>query len=538
MVKALTLKGAGKKPRKAGRNPVINKRRTIQVMSQATQTKAEKDATDKAQAESVTNMKQSMLEHAQSLVSFKVLEPFAQCLISPEQLDEAINAGYPEIYIFNDGDFYQHMQFRGGNNRFLRVKVDGLPKKHKVLEETLKAMKQVVTTELNFLPAGKIPGEYWDQIVEFFRQVIKTKNAKMEAHAWILWSQERGYYISIPKQIVSAASVGYTWDAESVPSDSIVVVDVHSHNSMSAFYSGTDENDDKDKVYYTGVVGKITDDSYEWVMRFNLRDKKIKVTLDDLFELRKEVSVPAEWLEQVEVRTFTPPKGKGVAGYIGGPKNMTPGSTPQNPAKWTASDSMGTSGTGGAGRRPGENTFPDQSSLWDFGGSFGHMGFMGMDHDSFEVGANDSGKNAGNGGGNASSQGSREEVRELLAGAPTGNGMKDDDMFRLEQQADDWFRKHGLDPNTGESLEQVQQAKGEVVLADDDEPVGPRTPTAAHYDEVEREQGKDVAESYDLIDAILPELEGADKALIDIATSAYNLLSPRAQAQLQTNGFH
>lgn len=70
---------------------------------------------------------------------------------------------------------------------------------------------------------------------------------------------------------------------------------------MGAFYSGTDDNNDKSGIYYSGVIGKLTDVSYEYVMRFNLYEQKKKCTLGEVFDVKaKETTVPAEWLNQVE----------------------------------------------------------------------------------------------------------------------------------------------------------------------------------------------------------------------------------------------
>jgi hypothetical protein len=155
--------------------------------------------------------------------------------------------------------------------------------------------------EVNFLPAGKIPYSYFEQIVKFFRDVIELKKAQFEAHAWILWTAERGYFISIPKQTVSAAQVAFSYD--DLPEGAVIVVDIHSHNSMGAFYSGTDDNNDKTGVYYSGVVGKLTATSYDFVFRFNMHENKLTSTLADVFDIpvKPEVTIPAEWMDQVEI---------------------------------------------------------------------------------------------------------------------------------------------------------------------------------------------------------------------------------------------
>lgn len=472
-----------------------------------------------------------MREAAQSLVSFQVLDPFASCLITIDQLQDALDAKYNEIYIWHNGQLYQHMQLKG--NRYVRCKVDHLPARYKDIEEHLTAMHTEVKEAIKFLPegAGKIPFEMWDQIVEFFRQVMKIKSSEVEAHAWILWSEEKGYYISIPKQVVSKASVGYTWDSTSVPAGSIVILDVHSHNTMGAFFSGTDNNDDKDKLYYTAVVGKLTADNYEWAMRFNLRDKKFQAKLEDVFDMEKTVEIPKDWLDQVEIKTYsTPTRGPfPVSPYIGGPKNMTPGSTPQNPAKWTASGSIE---KGGADTSTA--SFPRTPTLWDMvDGSFGYDDIMGGD----THGAFDQKNSVGSGTQETpTTTGSREEIAALLRDTPSS--MSDDDLERLDRQATQWLRAHGMDDNgdpVGDQSDDARVARG-VVLTDE-EPELTTAPQSEHYEQVREEHGQEVADNYELVDALVTELEGVDEALMDIATQCYHLMSKEGQMKIQTNGF-
>jgi hypothetical protein len=142
------------------------------------------------------------------------------CLVNPHELEEALKGFYSEIYINTPEGYLKHVKLSQG--RHVRVKVDKLPT---VVVPGVAAVK--IDEELNFLPAGKIPYSYFEQIVHFFREVTRIKKTEFEAHAWILWTKERGYFISIPKQSVSKASVHFTYDDESLPPGSVIVVDLH-----------------------------------------------------------------------------------------------------------------------------------------------------------------------------------------------------------------------------------------------------------------------------------------------------------------------
>lgn len=499
------------------------------VQAEATQTQE--------QAAPVT----SMMELAQSLVPFQVLTPFASCLVTPEQLESAIAANYNEIYIYHNGQFFQHMQLIG--NRHVRVKVDGLPTKFKALENHLKEMLPSVEESMGFLPSGKIPGAYWDQIVEFFRQVSRTKSSEMEAHAWILWNAEQGYHIHVPKQIVSKASVQYDFD---VPSGSIIVVDVHSHNTMGAFYSGTDNNDDKDKVYYTGVVGKLTKDSYEWVMRFNLREKKITAKLEDIFDLTTEVNIPAGWLDQVEVRSYQQGKGQ-TPGYTPGgysqwiankekrqensgsstqsSQGSAPGSTPQNPAKWTAlgSNQQQQGGT------PQGDMFPRSPFAGGFGdddddalgfSNGGSSNVVWPDHQPVEGGPAGASYDGDRDVFSRDPSKRRAELEELLSGLPDSS-VKDID--ERDRRITEWLATNGYDAEGNDMLttagNEVKEMKGATVAEGEPDPVG---------------SGEESA--YEIIDALVTDLEGNDEALLDIATQCYHLMSDKGRQKIQTNG--
>lgn len=87
---------------------------------------------------------------------------------------------------------------------------------------------------------------------------------------------------------------------------------------MGAFYSGTDNNDDKNKIYYSGVIGKITPKSFEYVLRFNMYETKVEnIKMEDLFDVPNayDVDIPSEWLNKVKQVAPHQPPFHGYAGY-------------------------------------------------------------------------------------------------------------------------------------------------------------------------------------------------------------------------------
>ena len=282
----------------------------------------------------------------------KELVPYVSCLCNPEEFMAVLEANtHPEVYVYDGAGYLKHVKLSG--NRHVRIKVEKLPPTAASVIGPIVEVKE----ELNFLPAGKIPYEFFEQIVEFFRQVSKKMKSEFEAHAWILWSAEKGYFISVPKQSVSKASVSFTYDDESLPPGSVIVCDIHSHNTMGAFYSGTDDNNDKSGIYYSAVIGKLTDTNFEYVIRFNLYEQKKKCTLDEVFNIQQKiVEVPADWLSRVDTSRSVHP-----VVYKGGKEKDFPHPGRRHPA------------------------YTEQESLWDqrsagsdFGihGSFFHRPFL------------------------------------------------------------------------------------------------------------------------------------------------------------------
>ena len=149
------------------------------------------------------------------------LIPHVRCISSYPDIEAAIEK-YPETYIATpEGTYFKHVKLPQG--RHVRLKVAKLPE-IKIEKDN---PRSVVVEEINFLPAGKIPSYMFDQIVEFFRQVIYIKKASFEAHAWILWNQEKGYYISVPPQRVGGASVNFEYTKGALPEGDVIVVDLH-----------------------------------------------------------------------------------------------------------------------------------------------------------------------------------------------------------------------------------------------------------------------------------------------------------------------
>lgn len=225
--------------------------------------------------------------------------PQLSCECTEEEFLEGAADGYQTAYVVgSDGKMWKRAKLEGKPENHFMFEVKSIP--GKTLENSS------LKTSLSFLPAGKIPFILFKQIESFFKKVMTdlgqtnaTNHATMlEAMAHILWNEEKGYFISIPTQTVGAASV--TYQNDNIEPGDMVVVDIHSHNSMGAFFSGTDNRDDKDRICISGVMGRLNTRETEYVFRFNYENHNVALKMEDIFDVvKEEVEVPAEWLSKV-----------------------------------------------------------------------------------------------------------------------------------------------------------------------------------------------------------------------------------------------
>ena len=248
------------------------------------------------------------------------IKPLVEALVTEDEfLSGAFNFYTVLNVLSNDGTLYRYSAF-SANRRLLR----------KVCDTGMKRIP--ATTQLReirqFLPNGqKIPVEMLNQIIAFFKAVMKgidlgtgsgvantnvamanrattsyTANGNYEAMIHVLWNKEtQEYRLAVPTQRVSKGAVSY--DRDHIMEGDEIILDIHSHNTMGAFFSGTDNNDDKSGFYLSGVAGQLDKAKPAFVWRFNNGAEKIEVTADDIFlnPMEAPIEVPQEWLSKVSV---------------------------------------------------------------------------------------------------------------------------------------------------------------------------------------------------------------------------------------------
>ena len=397
----------------------------------------------------------------------KELLPYISCVCTPEEFPEVVNSHYGEIYIVAPEGVYKHQKL--SDNRHVRLKLSQIPAN---LEEHL-LKHSTISEDNSFLPGGKIPSELYHQVVAFFRKVMEVKKSDYEAHCFILWSKEKGYYISVPKQTVSKASVSFSYDQAALPSGSIIALDIHSHNTMGAFFSGTDDNSDKKCIYYSGVIGQLDKPKHADIFRFNLFGERRKATFDEIFEEKgAKVEIDPAWLDQVEVPNYAgnryPAMGVGTH-YIDSRGRLVPVTGyGEFQSWWDKRPDQNLQGQKGKRQgRPAWEVEEDYGKFWE--------GLVGLDYEEINTEPDPVGKLV--------QELSPKEVQELA---------------RFDRIIDN-------------SLDEEYDF------------------TAAQY-------GVAAAEAMDQISAYVIDLEGKDDLLKKIMTEAYQMMTPEGQTDLATNG--
>ena len=128
----------------------------------------------------------------------------------------------------------------------------------------------------------KIPLSFLLHTIKFFK-VVNTHYGS-EAYQQYFWDEEAGkFFMHYPVQDCSGGHVDYTRDPE-LEQQKLLIMDIHSHNTMGAFFSGVDDSDEKENRLF-GVVGKITQTIPEMKFRISSAGKHVMIHPLKIFDL-------------------------------------------------------------------------------------------------------------------------------------------------------------------------------------------------------------------------------------------------------------
>lgn len=130
----------------------------------------------------------------------------------------------------------------------------------------------------------KIPVELLLETFAMFKDICRIAG-NLEAYIRILFNKEtKEFLLETPVQKVTAGHVSF--GESNYPSNISIVMEIHSHNSMDAFFSGTDDGNEKKQCGLYGVIGKIDKDNptFKWRTIGNKTELQLFENTLDLFD--------------------------------------------------------------------------------------------------------------------------------------------------------------------------------------------------------------------------------------------------------------
>lgn len=187
----------------------------------------------------------------------------------------------------NDGQFYEMHKTEQG---------EFIAPKHSVI-----AFQAV---EAGFTPAlPLIPLPLMRQIIAFFRSFMSEGDPECEALVLIYWDKrEERYLAHVPKQTVDKNSI-HADDCENPYDDEtryIHYADIHSHNSMEAFFSTVDDQDERGTGIYM-VLGRLDRFYPDIAVRICCGGSFVDIEPGIVIEGMEE-PFPPEWSDHVTCR--------------------------------------------------------------------------------------------------------------------------------------------------------------------------------------------------------------------------------------------
>ena len=144
----------------------------------------------------------------------------------------------------------------------------------------------------------RLPANLLKQIIAFFRRVCVDYGRDVEALVNVLWDREKGEYVlHVPPQRIDKASVETDLSAQPDPERYLHVMDVHSHNTMAARFSRTDDLDEQATRLYM-VIGRLDRYYPDIRCRFACGGRHVEIPAEQVCE-RTDVPFAPEWLEAV-----------------------------------------------------------------------------------------------------------------------------------------------------------------------------------------------------------------------------------------------
>ena len=200
-----------------------------------------------------------------------------------ETIERMIAENKPVGFCFDkDGNFYK---FTKGELGITVAKAD----------PSILAGEDAETVKEGFhFTLPKIPLKILSQIISFFRDICDESGD--EVFARIYYDKETGeYFPYVPEQKISKANVTYNITDERFQTEDryLFILDIHSHNTMGAFFSGTDNSDERTIGKVFMVIGQLDKPCPAYKIRTYQQPNHVEIALFDAFEKPEAVKMVA-----------------------------------------------------------------------------------------------------------------------------------------------------------------------------------------------------------------------------------------------------
>jgi hypothetical protein len=149
-----------------------------------------------------------------------------------------------------------------------------------------------------FIPAlPRIPMYVTMQIVTLFRHYTRQGNEREALVNLYFDKRDDKYVVDVPEQTATKVSVNSKTTDNFAGDQYIHYMDIHSHNSMKACFSCTDDSDEMATRLYT-VIGRMDKYFPEIKTRISNGGKFLEIDPAEVFE-PISCPIPDEWMERV-----------------------------------------------------------------------------------------------------------------------------------------------------------------------------------------------------------------------------------------------
>ena len=151
-----------------------------------------------------------------------------------------------------------------------------------------------------------IPSSLMIKIFAFFRHFV-SENCENEALLNIYWDKEEKQFVAYaPEQTATKVSVDTKIDERFNTDRYVHYMDIHSHNTMSAFFSRVDDMDEKATRLYS-VIGRLDTHNPQIRTRISNGGKFLNIDPAQVFETA-DLSFPKEWENNVNFQNIAKEK--------------------------------------------------------------------------------------------------------------------------------------------------------------------------------------------------------------------------------------